>query len=156
MPRPTKQYRYDPLVREATRGMLGDLYLRTLQDRVEQRRVLAFRMQRTIFVALVFLVFVFDVDAVVLRAIGVPSEALAIARIFMLAVLIGVMVWYRRRYEEPKIRKFLGKLLTVKGVRPRFCLKCDYDLRGSDSTSCPECGTVLAPVDPQANNRTGI
>jgi hypothetical protein len=39
----------------------------------------------------------------------------------------------------------LPSVLNELKVRPRFCLSCNYDLKGSIADSCPECGIPLSP-----------
>ncbi|GEM_PF-1684070 len=51
--------------------------------------------------------------------------------IWFLVLLVGVpsaFLWYRDRRHAPGL-----------------CIKCNYDLRGSVSGVCPECGTVITP-----------
>lgn len=50
----------------------------------------------------------------------------------------GFMRWYARRD-----MKVLSRWLVTESIRPHTCLLCRYDLRGSNSPSCPECGAAL-------------
>ena len=60
-----------------------------------------------------------------------------------------------RRSIDRLFRSQLQRDLFHNGVRPHFCIKCDYDLKGSDSLQCPECGAKLAPLNPRQTDAQG-
>jgi len=63
---------------------------------------------------------------------------------FLAALWIG-MIWVYMiitRIFRPELIRFIATLHT--NSRLHRCLNCDYDLRGSISDTCPECG---APVN---------
>jgi predicted Zn-ribbon and HTH transcriptional regulator len=57
-----------------------------------------------------------------------------------------VLAFFMDRKESFHIRKELSRKLYHLDIRPMFCLRCDYDLKGSQSDHCPECGAKLASV----------
>lgn len=71
-------------------------------------------------------------------AYDLPMMVLGFALVFT-----GGYVINKRR--SPIARRMLSKTLYRKGIRPNFCLRCLYDLKGSVSEQCPECGEKLAP-----------
>jgi predicted Zn-ribbon and HTH transcriptional regulator len=48
---------------------------------------------------------------------------------------------YRLKRIRADMRRTLADAFL--GERPPFCFNCGYDLRASDATRCPECGTSL-------------
>ena len=55
-------------------------------------------------------------------------------------------------YQSYFIHKHLAQTLFEMGIRPRFCGRCEYDLRASaDAEACPECGAPLAPMPTQSD-----
>jgi uncharacterized paraquat-inducible protein A len=40
--------------------------------------------------------------------------------------------------------------------KPRYCLRCDYDLRGAEGAACPQCGAAAPTVKNGANPPTGV
>jgi len=76
-----------------------------------------------------------------------------------LAVLVGVLLpvvmvtylyWHHRL-----CRLEMADILYERGLRPRGCLRCGYDLRGISSDTCPECGAPLAAVGAGGEGATG-
>ena len=41
--------------------------------------------------------------------------------------------------------RYLRLSLFKNHIRPRFCFVCDYDLEGTTSKTCPECGGRILP-----------
>lgn len=66
------------------------------------------------------------------------APILALALVFTLALIHG-------KLEKRRARHILAMLIKRHGIRPNFCLHCRYDLKGSVSEQCPECGEKLAP-----------
>lgn len=61
----------------------------------------------------------------------------------------GVLGFIFSQYHIAKIRRpILSQVLLQRGVRPKICLRCGYDLQGATSDSCPECGEAIAPIEP--------
>ena len=56
----------------------------------------------------------------------------------LLIVPLGLV--FRARH-----RRWVAAECVRRGKRPRRCLVCGYDLRGTPGNACPECGTELAP-----------
>lgn len=93
-------------------------------------------------------VFAGDLDQFVVDQLGLHAgfEHLIAG---LMGGLIGLGVYLLMRSRDRMIRRFLARELWKKGIRARFCLKCDYDLTGVESNKCPECGALLAPIETQ-------
>ena len=63
----------------------------------------------------------------------------------MFCLLFAITIPMERRGK--RVAKRLMTSLKEQHIRPHLCLNCEYDLKGSTSDHCPECGTALAPVD---------
>jgi len=59
--------------------------------------------------------------------------------------VIAALVWYLI-YRHRRMKPLLAAELETGGLRPARCLLCRYDLHGSTSDTCPECGASLAAV----------
>lgn len=64
----------------------------------------------------------------------------------LLAALLVVQFWIMRIGQRHS-RSALRQLMREKRIRPAHCFECDYDLRGSTSATCPECGCDLGTAD---------
>ena len=65
-------------------------------------------------------------------------QAMIVICVTMLGINIVIFKW--RQYIEKSVFK---SMLPKLGVRLPYCLTCQYNLRGSISTHCPECGTLI-------------
>jgi len=93
-------------------------------------------------------VFAGDLDQFVVDQLGLhPGFEHLIAG--LLGGLVGFGVYLLLRSRDRMIRRYLARELWKKGIRTRFCLKCDYDLTGVESNKCPECGALLAALETQ-------
>jgi len=86
-------------------------------------------------------------DNIVESAYG---KLVAIASVILLIVLSGVAMASLVRWRNQAIGGRIMGHLKRQGIRPHLCLNCEYDLKGSTSDQCPECGTALAPVTDDA------
>lgn len=72
---------------------------------------------------------------------GDENIDLAIDLALSLLVIIACMpiIWllWKRRVAA------LRDELLARNIRPAVCLRCSYDLRGSEAATCPECGVTL-------------
>jgi len=60
----------------------------------------------------------------------------------LMAVALGAERWIVRQ-ERRGEREVFREVLLEMGICPLRCFRCGYDLRGSESDECPECGEVL-------------
>ncbi|MFI4861357.1 MAG: hypothetical protein ACIAXF_11815 [Phycisphaerales bacterium JB063] len=74
---------------------------------------------------------------------GGAASALVMVVLITLAVYGGS--WFIKRRNR-RVGDRVMSYLERQGIRPHLCLNCEYDLKGSVSEHCPECGTALAPV----------
>lgn len=69
--------------------------------------------------------------------------------ITMFSVLFAISIPMGRN--DQRVAARIMSALSQQGIRPHLCLNCEYDLKGSTSDHCPECGTALAPVVEEEN-----
>lgn len=65
---------------------------------------------------------------------------IAIYIFFVLAGLVGI--WSLRR-KMKTVRKRIQSMMRAENLRPATCFDCGYDLRNSESETCPECGCAV-------------
>lgn len=72
------------------------------------------------------------------------------------ALLVVIVLAYLHGRDRSKhARGVLSQLLRERGIRPKLCLMCKYELKGSVAAICPECGEPLAPpVEPDQHSNT--
>ena len=145
-----KRYPYDSLVRLATKGLIGKLYERDLMDRMEQRRVNHFRLYRGVFVVSLILIFGLDLDDLLILQLNLAYDWVYVLDALLIGFFIYIRIFFSKHIEERFIRKHLSRLLRIRGLRPHFCLICDYSLEGSESLQCPECGESIAAVSEES------
>jgi hypothetical protein len=75
--------------------------------------------------------------------------------LFASTLLLALVIYFLEQYRIQLIRKVLAQYCFCKGIRPKGCLRCGYDLNGIESLHCPECGQALAPEKPRADIETG-
>ncbi|MEM9348137.1 MAG: hypothetical protein AAGB26_16125 [Planctomycetota bacterium] len=129
------------LLYEATRENLSDLERRDLVASIRREG-----RKRTVFVcsSAVISLFLFGLVLVFFeRALHSSSPAFLI--------LIGFFVVYVILTPIAALaicaaweRKACSIALVQKAIRPSVCLRCLYDLKGTHSQMCPECGEPLA------------
>lgn len=85
----------------------------------------------------VMLIIVFYVDGLIIRELC----------LFLLCGLAAYACILLTRLRSRGSLKRMAHQLKEAGIRPRYCLSCYYDLKGSIADSCPECGERLAPDD---------
>ena len=89
----------------------------------------------TLFVVLVVAQYLYDTFNLPLIFVGIVSGIICV---------ISSIPFLRWRAKSE--RRFLSPKLKMMGIRPNLCLICLYELKGSTSTNCPECGEALAPA----------
>ena len=88
----------------------------------------------TILAFAVYLSDIFSLKSLVLIAVW-------IAVVVVLVIIFGTL-------EHRAFRQLFSTELVERGIRPSSCLICGYSLAGAIASSCPECGTPLAPKEP--------
>lgn len=96
-----------------------------------------------ILAAVLLGIFVIPFPAMML-APYVPAFGRPAAVILLIAAYCTIIWWHFDRWESPKIKPALMRLLYAQGFR--FCRSCYYDLRrlGHNVEECPECGTYIS------------
>ena len=74
---------------------------------------------------------------------GIPVKSFdpraAMVGSFAIGVIVAVPFYsFQLSRLRVELRKEIAK--SFRGKQPPFCFGCGYDLRGANSTSCPECG----------------
>lgn len=77
--------------------------------------------------------------AVALKPLGV---------VLVLALLWPALTWFDRKHLRAALRK------KYPDGRISECLDCDYDLRGSASETCPECGAPVRRLADQGRDQS--
>lgn len=76
---------------------------------------------------------------------GLSATGFAVLAASCAAILFITLYWVSSRAIARR-RRYLSGVCHEHNIRPRACLICGYDLRGSTSDTCPECGAPLAAV----------
>lgn len=63
----------------------------------------------------------------------------------VLGILL-LLTLFESQMVDKRTKRAFSELLIEKGIRPATCLRCGYNLRGSTSDTCPECGEKTAPA----------
>jgi predicted Zn-ribbon and HTH transcriptional regulator len=110
----------------ATAGLIGDKRRATLRKEAKkQERLLRWTFAIAMIVAIPLTVFVHDWGVLLLP-------------------LLFIAAYFYARHIRKKQKHFYARRLYESGIRPHFCLSCNYSLTGIDRTDCPECGHALA------------
>jgi hypothetical protein len=83
------------------------------------------------------------------RVYNPPSTSLGKTfEIVFIAVFCVVVFVSGPRLHSRARKRWLNEELVRRRLRPKLCLCCGYDLRGTPdaSTSCPECGAAIAAL----------
>lgn len=124
----------------ATEGKLTPQHRRRLQSRSEDwGSWLAVAAVLLCLLGVFMLVYLFVVERF-------ENNAIKVLIITPICIGYGVIVNRMVKWRDRLLYRRMMSGLEKQGVRPHFCLNCGYDLKGSVSTQCPECGTALAPV----------
>ncbi len=98
----------------------------------DMRKIPSFWILRAIAVAMLLIAFVAVDNYRHPLLVGVP--------IFVVLILAGSVI---PRVTKRQRRKCVQSYMARMGILPAQCFKCRYDLRGSTSATCPECGEIL-------------
>jgi hypothetical protein len=120
-------------------------------SRSVQRELIAASREQTVSSAKWWLLFVVAIVATLSTPFFVNlllprlSGLLSILPMFAVALGMGAWIMYVKRGLQ---REWIAGELVKMDLRPLQCLICGYDLRGTPakSTSCPECGAAIAPL----------
>ena len=85
----------------------------------------------------------FDLPQTIGNRLGIALSWQWIVIVGLIVVYFGLTLLFNR-WEGRLVRRYIGKRLKVMGVRPLYCPGCDYNLEGTVSPQCPECGLELA------------
>ena len=113
----------------------------TRERLIRQAQVKARRLTpTTLRVAIGMVIFI---ALTLLLAAAIGRQAAPIAIIGLLVII--VITFLDNEGQEEREKYYFSRILKAEGMRPIMCLRCKYNLTGTTSADCPECGEPLAP-----------